>query len=92
MKTLLTCLLVTTAAFAAEVSLEKVPEGGVQPQIVTTSDGTRHLVYLKREARGCDLRHRCRNDSRSADGSEPGVPVWSFPAAYTDGERFVAMY
>ena len=70
MKTLLTCLLVTAAAFSAEVSLEKVPEGGVQPQIVSTSDGTRHRVYLKGEARGCDVRHASK---------KAGAAAWSAP-------------
>lgn len=36
---------------AEEVRFERVPEGGVQPQVATTRDGTLHLVYLKGDPR-----------------------------------------
>lgn len=70
MKTIVVTFLLTSLVCAAEVRLERVPEGGVQPQIVTTSDGTLHLVYLRGEPRGCDVRHAVK---------KPGASAWSTP-------------
>jgi hypothetical protein len=70
MKTITALLLAAFVASAAEVRLERVPEDGVQPQIVTTSDGTRHLVYLKGDPRGCNVRHAIK---------KPGAAEWSTP-------------
>lgn len=36
-----------TAAAPAQVTLSRVPEGGIQPQVATDSRGTVHLIYLK---------------------------------------------
>lgn len=57
-------------ASAADVRFERVPEGGVQPQIASASDGTLHLVYLKGDPRGCDVRHVTK---------KPGAAAWSTP-------------
>lgn len=70
MKTLLASLLLTSLATAAEVALERVPEDGVQPQIATTRDGTLHLVYLKGDPRGCDVRYASK---------KAGASAWSTP-------------
>jgi hypothetical protein len=70
MKTLLALLFTTLTASAANVRLERVPEGGVQPQIASASDGTLHLVYLKGDPRGCDVRHATK---------KPGAATWSTP-------------
>lgn len=69
MKTLLLLLFVVSAA-AAEVRVERVPENGVQPQMAQGADGTVHLVYLKGEPRGCDVRYSTR---------KPGEKDWSKP-------------
>jgi hypothetical protein len=63
MKTLLPFLLAVWTVSAAEVSFERVPEGGVQPQIAISSDGTRHLVYLKGDPRGCEVRYSVKKAS-----------------------------
>lgn len=70
MKRLLITLLLPLSASGAEVRLERVPENGLQPQIVTTSDGTLHLVYLIGEPRGCNVRHVTK---------KRGATAWSAP-------------
>ncbi|MDZ4406247.1 hypothetical protein [Prosthecobacter sp.] len=70
MKRFLIILLLPIFASGTDVLLERVPESGVQPQIVTTSDGTLHLVYLKGEPRGCNVRHVTK---------KPGATAWSTP-------------
>lgn len=71
MKTSLTTLLLLPVfACGTEVMLERVPEGGVQPQVVTTGDGTLHLVYLTGDPRGGDVRHVVK---------KAGAPGWSTP-------------
>ncbi len=70
MKQLLLSLLLPIFAFGTEVTLERVPEDGVQPQIVTTSDGTLHLVYLKGDPRGCNVRYATK---------KTGASAWSAP-------------
>jgi hypothetical protein len=54
---LLLLLLLPVFAGGTEVMLERVPEGGVQPQVVATGDGMLHLVYLTGDPRGGDVRH-----------------------------------
>ncbi|WP_395736614.1 sialidase family protein [Prosthecobacter sp.] len=63
-------LLIPLFARGAEVGLERVPEGGVQPQVVATRDGTLHLVYLKGDPRGGDVRYASK---------KAGAPEWSKP-------------
>src|SRR5687767_2934891 len=69
----LSCL---TAA-ATEIKLERVPEGGVQPQVAVQADGTVHLVYLKGEPGGSDVRYT----RRAPDDStwQPAITVNSIP-------------
>lgn len=62
--------LLPVFAFGTDVRLERVPEDGVQPQIVTTSDGTLHLVYLKGDPRGCNVRYASK---------KAGATAWSSP-------------
>jgi hypothetical protein len=69
-KLIATLALLPVFAFGTEVLLERVPEEGLQPQVVTTSDGTLHLIYLKGEPRGCEVRHVTK---------KPGAPSWSTP-------------
>lgn len=80
MKAILSLFLASLTAAATDVRLERVPEGGVQPQITTTtSDGTLHLVYLKGDPRGCDVRH-CVKKNNSASWSTPRT-INSIPRA-----------
>lgn len=75
-------LLSTTDSLAApgpEVRVVRVPDGGIQPQVVVDSKGTVHLLYYKGDG--------------GAGGDAPGVPLVSLIAAYVDGEgRFTVMY
>lgn len=54
-------LLLTSAAFAANtnssarVSMMRVPNGGIQPQVVVDSAGTVHLLYFAGEPKAGDL-------------------------------------
>ena len=49
-------LLYALPGFAGEqVTLERVPDGGLQPQVVQQADGTVHLVYFTGEAAAGDL-------------------------------------
>lgn len=48
---------------AEQMRVEKVPEGGVQPQVAVDGGGRVHLVYLLGEAaRGCDVRYTIRRN------------------------------
>ena len=77
MKRLLPTLLLMACCFGADVQLERVPEDGVQPQIVTASNGTLHLVYLKPSGRSYDLRHTTKK--RGASSWETPSTVNSTP-------------
>src|SRR6187455_1147959 len=70
-------LLHPLLAPATEVKLERVPEGGVQPQVAVSSDGIVHLVYLTGKPDGADIRYSSRKTGESA-WSEP-VTVNSEP-------------
>lgn len=60
---------------AAEVVVENLPEGGVQPQLAVGADGVVHLVYLKPkvkdEPRNCDVRYT----SRPVSGGDWQKPI-----------------
>lgn len=55
----------------AEVLQERVPEGGIQPQVAVTPAGIVHLVYLKGDPKACDIRHT----TRRAEGGDWSTPV-----------------
>jgi hypothetical protein len=56
MKTSIALWLVCGCAVAApQVSLERTPEGGLQPQIAVESSGTVHLLYYSGDARAGNL-------------------------------------
>ena len=74
LRSLLCALAFTCAAHSTEVRLEAVPEKGVQPQIAVDSAGTTHLVYLKGDPKGCDVRYVKR---------EKGARNWSTPISVT---------
>ncbi len=48
-------VFIVYVATGATVSLQRVPDGGLQPQVVTDDKGVVHLVYLKGEPRACDV-------------------------------------
>ncbi len=70
MKTLLLLLALAITARATEVRIEAVPEGGVQPQVAVDSTGATHLIYLKGDPKGCDVRY-VRRAKGARDWSTP---------------------
>jgi len=72
MKTLIFLLFLTVTASAANVRIEAVPEGGVQPQVAVDAAGTVHLVYLMGDPAKCDVRYVRRTK---------GARDWSAPVA-----------
>jgi hypothetical protein len=66
-------LLLGTAAGAAEpgkITLLRVPEKGIQPQVAVDGKGTVHLIYFRGEARNGDLFY-VRSQDRGATFSRP---------------------
>ena len=63
--------LIASSVLHAGVRLERVPEGGVQPQVATGADGSVHLVYLKGDPRSSDVRYTYK----ASGAKEWGAPV-----------------
>jgi hypothetical protein len=63
--------LVLIQALSAQVNVESVPESGLQPQVVVSSEGVVHLVYLKGDPKGCDIRYT----HRAVDDVTWAVPI-----------------
>jgi len=64
-----------------QVRLERVPENGVQPQVLVDSAGTVHLVYLNGDPKACDVMY-CRRAAGQVDfgssmrvNSKPGSAI-----------------
>lgn len=57
------------AQAGAAVSIERLPESGLQPQAIAAPDGTVHLIYLAGDAKASDIFYR----RRATDGG------WSDP-------------
>jgi hypothetical protein len=74
-------LLLTATQAKAEVTVEKLPEPGLQPQTVTAPDGTVHLIYLVGDPKAADIQYRWRRaneDQWSAPlrvNSQPGSAI-----------------
>lgn len=58
-----TCALAASTGGAQHINTIRVPNGGIQPQVVVDSGGTVHLLYFSGEPKGGDLFY-----ARSADG------------------------
>ena len=83
MKTLIAFLLSVIASHAAEVRIESIPEGGMQPQVALDASGTTHLIYLKGAPKGSNVRYVRR---------AKGVREWSAPVTVnSESESAVAM-
>lgn len=71
----LTALLLSLQVAAADISIERVPDSGLQPHLLAGGDGATHLVYFvltDQESRRGELRYR----QRAGDTwSEPLVVV-----------------
>ena len=70
MKALIALLILAVSASAANVRIDAVPEGGVQPQAVVDANGTAHLVYLKGDPKACNVRYT-RKSKSAAQWSTP---------------------
>lgn len=81
----MSCLLVFSlvpALHAGEpgpVRMQRVPDGGIQPQVAVDEQGTVHLIYYKGEAGGGDV-YYVRSTDEGATFSEP-IRVNSQPAS-----------
>lgn len=78
MKHLFALVLLLIAPLKAQVQVESLPESGIQPQVITTGAGLVHVVYLKGDPKGCDIRHA----TRSAAGG-----AWSAPTTVNSVPR-----
>ncbi len=63
-------VLICSIGHAATVRTERVPEGGVQPQIVVDNEGVLHLVYLIGEPGAANVRYATKKPD-SSSWSEP---------------------
>jgi hypothetical protein len=75
-----TLVAVSVADASAAVSVEKLPESGLQPQAIATTDGTVHLIYLTGEPNSSDIFYRRRlGNGRWSDplrvNSQPGSAI-----------------
>lgn len=62
----------------AMVSLLRVPEGGIQPQVVQARDGVTHMIYLSGDASSSDIWY---TKSRDGQTFAPPIKVNSTPGA-----------
>jgi hypothetical protein len=76
---LLACAgLLRTPPASAAVQLERLPDSGVQPQVIAARDGAVHLVYLTGDPKASDVRYRQR---RAGGDWGPAIPVNSQPGS-----------
>src|SRR5712691_2799821 len=71
MFSLAVALLLAAPRASAAVTVEKLPEAGLQPQTVTAPDGTVHLVYLVGDPKAAEIHYRWRR----ADESKWSAPL-----------------
>jgi hypothetical protein len=72
-------IIVTTSASVADITLTRVPNGGLQPQAALGTDGTTHLVYFHGEPNAGDLFY-VRRPPGATEFSQP-IRVNSQPGA-----------
>jgi len=66
MRTLLTlAAMISAMAWSAEVTLQRVPEGGLQPQVLVGDDGVVHLIYIKGDGKKGDVMYASSKDGVS---------------------------
>jgi hypothetical protein len=70
------CLLLFCSTTLADVIVERVTDGGLQPQVVTDAKGLHHMVYLKANGKAWDVHY----STRSIDGRSPAMVVNTVPA------------
>jgi hypothetical protein len=62
--------IMLSATFAAEVSIVRTPNGGIQPQVAVDASGTVHLIYYKGKEGGGDVFY-VRQKAGEKDFSKP---------------------
>ena len=67
---LLAVIFTLGTASAAEVRIQRVPGGGLQPQALTDARGALHLVYLQGDPKACDVIYS-RREAGKAEFSAP---------------------
>jgi hypothetical protein len=73
------CALAASSDRPAQVRLERVPNGGIQPQVAVAADGTVHLVYFSGDPMAGDLFY-LRSTDGGAGFSKP-IRVNSHPGS-----------
>jgi hypothetical protein len=68
---LLLCAAASSRAGAAEVKLARVPDGGLQPQVVIAADKTVHLIYLTGKPNAAAINYVCSSDGGGGAWSRP---------------------
>ncbi len=63
-------LISANAGSAPSVRLERVPEDGLQPQVLVDDAGTVHLVYLTGDPKDCDVMY-CKRMAGQGSFSQP---------------------
>jgi len=72
-------LAVSSFAFGNDVVIERVPHGGIQPQVAVGADGIVHLLYYSGDARAGNVFY-VRRSSDGGSWSEP-LPVNQHPGS-----------
>src|SRR5207253_2325636 len=67
---ILTLVLNAAVADLAPIHILRIPEGGLQPQVIMDSKAALHLIYLKGEPRACDVFY-VRRESGKTNFSVP---------------------
>ena len=67
-----------TLLLLALVTLVRVPEGGIQPQVVQERDGTSHMIYMTGDPMNADIWYTKTRDGKSF---APAIKVNSTPGA-----------
>lgn len=72
-------LLPLTLLAQPQVRVESMPEAGIQPQVIVSTSGVVHLVYLLGDPKACDIRYTTR---RLEGGAwSPPITVNSEPSS-----------
>jgi hypothetical protein len=64
-RTIFLWMLLGAPIFAAAVTLQRVPEGGLQPHAAVDDEGTAHLIFYKGAERGGDVFYSRQKSSES---------------------------
>src|SRR5687768_10532610 len=60
---LLLLLIFPLHTFAADVTLRRLPDGGLEPQVAIDAKGVLHLIYFTGQDKAGDIVHRTSTDA-----------------------------